>query len=189
MNDPIAQKMKEGVLAGVFPGGVLLVHHRGRIVFHKAFGSASLTPKRKSMTCSTLFGLASLTKPLATSAALALLLQRRCLALSDPLSRFIRGFKSGEKGGITLFHLLNHASGLPDWRPYYQVIAKRGEKEKGFVGSDAAKEAIYRMAHREPLISAPGTESRYSDIGFILLGEVIEKVGGEPLHRFCYRHL
>lgn len=185
----IAEKMKEGVASGVFPGGVLLIHHRGKIQFHEAFGSAASLPRQVPMTRKTLFDLASLTKPLATAAAMVLLIQRRLLALSDPVSRFVPGFAIGPKKEVTLFHLLNHSAGLPDWRPYYQEIVKKEEKAPGFLGSPAAKEAVFRMARAEPLIDLPGAASRYSDIGFILLGEVIEKVAQEPLHQFCRRHL
>jgi CubicO group peptidase (beta-lactamase class C family) len=185
----IAQKMEDGVASGAFPGGVLLVHYQGRVIFHEAFGSASVLPNPLPMTRDTLFDLASLTKPLATAAAVACLIQEGALKLGDPLSKFIPEFSGGDKGEVTHFHLLNHSSGLPDWKPYYQEVAMRGKKEEGYLGSPAAKRGIYQMAHQECLTSLPGTRSLYSDIGFILLGEVIEKVAGEPLHRFCYRQI
>lgn len=185
----IAQKMREGVSSGVFPGGVLLIHHRGKVLFHEAFGSESSLPRSPLTTCDTLFDLASLTKPLATAAALLLLIAQDQIALSDPLFKFIPEFAIGAGKEITLLHLLNHSSGLPDWRPYYEEIVKREEKEPGFLGSPEAKEAVYRMAHAEPLPDPPGATARYSDIGFILLGEVVEKVAQAPLHRFCDRQL
>lgn len=187
--DAITQKMEEGLSTKVFPGGVLLVHHRGKIVYHKAFGYASLLPHKKKMKRDTLFDLASLTKPLATSAVLLLMLQENQITLSDPLSRFIPGFTRGPRRELTLSHLLTHSSGLPDWKPYFQTIAKRARKEHGFLGSSEAKAATYALARKEPLVSAPGETSRYSDIGFMLLGEIIEKVGGTPLHRLCSRQL
>jgi CubicO group peptidase (beta-lactamase class C family) len=187
----IAEKMKEGVSSGVFPGGVVLVDHQAKVLFHEAFGSESSLSIAAPVTCETLFDLASLTKPLATAAALLLLTVERQLTLSDPLSKFIPEFAIGASARkeVTLRHLLNHSSGLPDWRPYYQEIVKREEKAPGFLGSPEAKEAVYQMAHEEPLLELPGATARYSDIGFILLGEVIEKVAQEPLHRFCDRHI
>lgn len=182
----IAQKMREGVSSGVFPGGVLLVHHRGEVVFHEAFGTESSSPRSAPVTCETLFDLASLTKPLATAAAVLLLIAQDQIALRDPLFKFIPEFAIGAKKEITLLQLLNHSSGLPDWRPYYQEIVKKEEKEPGFLGSPEAKAAVYKMAHEEPLLALPGAKARYSDIGFILLGEVIERVAQEPLHRFCH---
>jgi len=187
--DKITGKMKEGLATKVFPGGVLLIHHRGKIVYHKAFGHASLLPQKRPMRRNTLFDLASLTKPLATSAVLLLMLQEKQITLKDPLSRFIPGFTRGPKRELTLSHLLTHSSGLPDWKPYFQTIARRAKKTPGFIGSPEAKAAVYALARKEPLISAPGEFSRYSDIGFMLLGEIIEKVGGAPLHRICSRRL
>lgn len=185
----ISKKMNEGVASGVFPGGVLLIHHRGEVRFHEAFGSASVLSRQSPMTRDTLFDLASLTKPLATAAAVLLLIQKKLLALSDPLSKFMPEFMIGAKKEATLFHLLNHSAGLPDWRPYYEEIVKKEREEPGFLGSPEAKEAVYRMARLEPLIDRPGAKSRYSDIGFILLGEIVEQAAKEPLHRFCHRNI
>lgn len=185
----IAEKMQEGVASGVFPGGVLLIHHQGQICFHEAFGSASLLPNQIPMTCDTLFDLASLTKPLATAAAVLLLIQNKSLTLTDPLSKFFPEFAEGTKQEITLYHLLNHSAGLPNWKPYYQEIVEREEKEPGFLGSPSAKRLVCQRMREEPLIAAPGRQSLYSDLGFILLGEVVEAVATEPLHRFCYRQL
>ncbi|HEY5599912.1 MAG TPA: serine hydrolase domain-containing protein, partial [Candidatus Manganitrophaceae bacterium] len=116
-------------------------------------------------------------------------IQEKVLALEDPVSKFIPEFLTGAKREATLLHLLNHGSGLPDWKPYYQEIIRLAEKEPGYLGSSSAKTRVYKMAHDEPLISFPGEKSLYSDIGFILLGDIVEKTGGEPLHRFCYRHI
>ncbi|NKE71584.1 serine hydrolase [Candidatus Manganitrophus noduliformans] len=189
MSNRISQKMQEGVAAGVFPGGVLLIYSQGEVRFHQAFGSASLIPNQVPMTCDTLFDLASLTKPLATAAAILILIQNDLLALTDPLSKFFPEFTFGAKREITLYHLLNHSAGLPDWRPYYQEIAEQEEKDPGFLGSSAAKRKICQRVKEEPLIAYPGAKSLYSDLGFILLGEVVEAVATEPLHRFCYRNI
>jgi CubicO group peptidase (beta-lactamase class C family) len=164
--------MKEGIATGVFPGGVLRVEHRGRVVFHRAYGRLSRTgpPSALSrMTCAVLFDLASLTKPLATAAAVLLLIQNHSLHLDDPVCKIVPAFRGERKEGITLFHLLNHSSGLPAWKGY---------------GTVRGKAALYRKVHVEPLISSPGTVNLYSDLGFILLGEVVERVSGEPLDRF-----
>jgi len=189
VSNRISQKMEEGVASGVFPGGVLLVHYQGRVCFHEAFGSASLVPNQVPMTCDTLFDLASLTKPLATAAAVLLLIQNDVLTLTEPLSKFFPEFTSGAKGDVTLYHLLNHSAGLPDWKPFYQEIVEQEEKEPGFLGSPFAKKRICQRVREEPLIAYPGTKSLYSDLGFILLGEVVEAVAAEPLHRFCYRQI
>ncbi len=97
MREPMTRKMSEGVESGVFPGGVLLIAHNGKISFHKAFGFAQLFPAKIPLTIHTLFDLASLTKPLATTTATALLIGAGLLSLNDPVSKFILAFKRGNK--------------------------------------------------------------------------------------------
>jgi CubicO group peptidase (beta-lactamase class C family) len=133
------------------------------------------------MTRATRFDLASLTKPLATTTAVMLLLDEGSLGLQDPVSRFLPGFESGEKSRVRIFHLLNHSSGLRAWRPYYREL---GDGRR-IAGSPAGKKAIYEKVHAEKLNYTPGTQSLYSDLGFILLGEIVERAGGLPLDRFC----
>ncbi len=185
MVDLISQKMEEGVTAGVFPGGVLLVAYEEEIRLHQAFGFAQIVPTKVPLTTSTFFDLASLTKPLATASLLGLLIKRGTLSLEDPVSKFIPEYQGGDKSGVTLAHLLSHRSGLPDWRPYYEEVIRQDKESPGFLGSGAAKEAVYQMARHEPLVAAPGTCDRYSDIGFILLAEIIEKVTDVPLDQLC----
>src|SRR2546426_12649462 len=91
MNDRIAEKMREGVEQGVFPGGVLLVSHRGRTVHHAAYGQACLIPKPEPATVDTIYDLASLTKPLVTTTAVALLLAERPLRPGGPPERVVPG--------------------------------------------------------------------------------------------------
>src|SRR2546428_13653337 len=89
MADRVAEKMREGVEQGVFPGGVLLVSHRGRTVHHAAYGAACLVPEPEPATIDTIYDLASLTKPLVTTTAVALLLADGRLSLEDPLERVV----------------------------------------------------------------------------------------------------
>jgi CubicO group peptidase (beta-lactamase class C family) len=185
MRSLITKKMKKGVDSGVFPGGVLLVSISGKVCFHKAFGFAQLTPVKIPLTTNTLFDLASLTKPLATATAMALLTESGTLQLENPISKFLSEYKSGDKKSVTLAHLLSHRAGLPDWKPYFKAIVRQDSKSPGFLGSLAAKHKVYQMAHNEPLIHQPGTHCLYSDIGFMILGEIIEKVTGETLDQFC----
>ncbi|MFQ5543296.1 MAG: serine hydrolase domain-containing protein [Nitrospiria bacterium] len=189
MNDLIEEKIQEGIQKKVFPGCVLLIHTAGKIVFHKAFGSSIVTPLRSKMYLNTLFDIASLTKPLATTTAIAFLLQEKQLSLGHQLHQIIPSFSGEGKKDITLFHLLNHASGLPAWKPYFEVIAARDAREAGFLGSPEAKQAVYDMAHQEALIAPPGQKNCYSDIGFILLGEVVETVSGLSLDAFFRKYL
>ncbi len=176
----ITEKLRDGVLSGVFPGAVLLISHHEKIVYHKAIGHAQIVPTKIPLTLNTFFDLASLTKPLATATAIALLIGKRLLHLNDPVSKFIPEFKKGDKQNVTVAQLLNHSSGLPAWKPYYKKIARQ---------DDNAKLMGYRLANREPLIALPGMQSLYSDIGFMLLGQMIEKVSEMRLDQFCDREI
>ena len=109
MADKIAEKMREGVEQGVFPGGVLLVSHKGRTVHHAAYGAACLLPKPEPASVDTIYDLASLTKPLATTTAVALLLADGRLSLEDPLERFVPELTQNDLRQATIRHLLNHS--------------------------------------------------------------------------------
>src|SRR5207247_2671156 len=128
MAEKIAEKMREGVEQGVVPGGVLLVAHRGRTVHHAAYGQACLVPKPEPATVDTIYDLASLTKPLVTTTAVALLLADGRLSLEDPLERFVPELTQHDLRQATIRHLLNHTSGLPAWRPLYERIVPEGRR-------------------------------------------------------------
>ena len=185
MLSPISIKMQEGIESDVFPGGELLIAYKNTVCFHKAFGLSQRVPEPIPLTVNSFFDLASLTKPLATASAITHLIDKGAFNLEDPVSKFIVEYKKGGKEKVTLAHLLVHNSGLPDWKPYYEAIRERNEKSPGFIGSDTAKQAVYQMSRDEPLVSTPGTDRRYSDIGFILLGEIVERVSQVPLDQFC----
>ncbi len=185
----LTKKMESGLATSVFPGAVLLVAHKKKIVYHQAFGYRMILPEQHEMTCDTIFDLASLTKPLVTAAAAALLIQKNQMALEDPVHKFLPGFSGQNKSQVTLFHLLNHSSGLPAWKAYYEKIAAQDQQETGYIGSNKAKQAIYEMASKEPLLARPGEKSAYSDIGFILLGAIIEKIAQTPLDQYFEQHI
>jgi CubicO group peptidase (beta-lactamase class C family) len=175
MSDPIAEKMQEGVDEGVFPGAVLLVSHQGRTVHHAAYGFACLLPERESATVDTLYDLASLTKPIATATAVLLLVADGKLGLDDPLERYVPDLTQEALKKATIRHLLNHTSGLPAWRPLYEQIIPDGARLKESPLAER-RAAIYEAIHREPLTEPVGARCVYSDLGFMLLGEIVERI-------------
>ncbi|MGH7845714.1 MAG: serine hydrolase domain-containing protein [Candidatus Binatia bacterium] len=178
--------MREAIERGVFPGAVVLVAKGGRIVFAAAFGSRSLLRHRQPMELDNVFDLASLTKPLATTTAIMLLVQQKRLSLDEPITRYLPCLEEGDKQAITLRQVLAHCSGLPAWRPYYQDVLEMEEREKKeFVATLAARNYVYDRVRNEGLDSVPGTRGIYSDLGFILLGEIVETVSGQRLDHFC----
>jgi len=185
MGDLITSAMQSAVEERIFPGAVLLVKFRGRPVYHEAFGCAALIPHPKPATIETLYDLASLTKPLATTTALLCLVQDGTLHLDDTLGAHFQELHGKEIGAATVCHLLHHSSGLPGWRPLYEDIAAQERQHPGFLGSEAAREFAFAYIGREPLVYPTGTKSLYSDLGFILLGFLIERVTSLSCARFC----
>lgn len=183
---PVEEAFQEAVNRGVFPGAVVLVGTGEEVVFEKAFGSRSLVPEKAPMQLDTIFDLASLTKPLATTIAVMLLIREKKIRLEDRVTRFFPNFGVYGKTHVAFRHLLAHCSGLPAWKPYHEDVV-RGEKEGkiNFVASRAAKSYVFERIHREKPVSPPGTQALYSDLGFMLLGEVVEEVSGATLDRYC----
>lgn len=180
----------EAVAQGVFPGAVVLVSRNDEIVYERAFGYRSLIPEKTPLQPDTIFDLASLTKPLATTVAVMLLAREMKIRIDDQVTRFIPTFGVYGKSLTTFRQLLNHTSGLPAWKPYYEEIVKNEKAGRiNFVASRAAKNYVLEQIHREKLLHPPGTESLYSDLGFMVLGEVVEALSGSSLDRFCQERI
>ncbi len=183
----VDREFAAAVERGVFPGAVVLVRDGIGDAEVSAYGNSAIDPETRPMHEETIFDLSSLTKPLATSVAIMLLVKDGVLRLDDRVSRFFHNFGVHGKTHVTFRHLLNHSSGLAAWRPFFQTIQKmeqRGEKVN-FLGSTAAKEFVYQEICRERPEAPPATRALYSDLGFILLGAAVETVSGKSLDRFC----
>ena len=130
------------------------------------------------MTLDTVFDLASLTKPLATTLALMVLAGRRQLDLATPLGEVLpAAWLPPDKRPLTLGYLLTHRSGLPAWRPFYQEVLA--------APPEARPTLLERLAAAAPLEYPPNTATLYSDLGFMLLKAVVESLSGETLDQFC----
>lgn len=183
--DRITKALEAAVAGGVFPGAVLHVRLRGTCVYHQAVGCAALIPEREVARPDTIYDLASLTKPLATATSVLRLVQDGRLSLHDPVQRHLAELKGSAVGSATVFHLLTHSSGLPAWRPLYERLAEEDRRVPGTLGSPAAQRLALTMIKDEPLEAPPGARSVYSDLGFILLGVLIERVSGRTLASYC----
>jgi len=182
----VAHAFEEAIEAGVMPGATVQVRLGSDVVFEGCFGSRCLLPERQPMSIDTIFDLSSLTKPLATTLAVMLLVAEGKLKLDDRVTRFFHNFGVHGKNMVTFRHLLAHCSGLPAWRPYYNEIAAMEHKGKvNFIASRGAKDYVYSQIHRERPDYPTGTASVYSDLNFILLGEVVENATARSLDRFC----
>ena len=173
--ESIDRMMRAAVADGVFPGAVLLVSHGNSILFHEAFGYANIYEKRPVAT-QTLFDLASLTKPLATTLAVIKLMATSKLRLEDSLGNLLPELKTSALAHITLEHLLAHQSGLPDYRPYYLSLQHVPLKKRA--------DALNRLLCETPLIYPTGEKTVYSDPGFMMLRWVVERMSNARLHHF-----
>jgi SSS family transporter len=178
-NEPGFQQIDRIVALGIatkkFPGAVVIAGHDGRIVFRKAYGNRSLTPVPEAMTEDTIFDVASLTKVLATAPAVMQLYEQGRFRLNDPVAEYLPEFAVNGKQDITIRQLLTHYSGLP---PDVSLEDPWQGTEEGL-----------RRAFASTPVTAPGVQFRYSDINFIVLGALVEKLSGVTLDQYQQRYL
>ena len=168
--------VEEEIAAGATPGAWIVVGHGGDVVLTRGWGRVDWDPGAPVVTSSTLWDLASVTKVAATTLAVMTLVEEGRLDLDAPLHRYLDGWPSGgERGRVTLRHLLRHRSGLPAGAPFWQ-------------DGDTRRERIRALAD-VPLEAPPGEEEIYSDLGPVLAGFVVEAVTGEPLDAYVDRRL
>ncbi len=167
--------LERAVRENAIPGAVAIVGHKGQIVYRKAFGWRSLEPERERMTLDTVFDMASLTKCMVTATAIMQLLEEGRLRLNDPVAYYLPEFGRNGKEQITIRQLATHFGGLaPD-------LELKTEWE--------GRQTAYRMANEETPLWPPGAVFRYSDVGFIVLGELVEKLSGMPLEQYAAQRI
>ncbi|MEK6334959.1 MAG: exo-beta-N-acetylmuramidase NamZ domain-containing protein [Acidobacteriota bacterium] len=157
------------------PGAVVVVGRHGRIVWRKAYGARAVEPQREAMTADTIFDLASLTKIVATATSIMILVEQGKVRLADPVVEFIPEMKGEGRDAITIEQLLTHVAGFaPDF-----------DLRERWMGYDEALKRLYR----EPLRNPPGSRFVYSDINYIALGEVVQRVSGQSLDVFARKNI
>ncbi len=186
-SDPISRLLREGVQSGVFPGAVLFVRHQGKIRFHQAIGHTSSLLYAPSVQVDTIYDLASLTKPLATASSLLLLVQSERVSLTKTLATILEETKDVPLGQVTLSDLLSHQSGLPAWKPFYQAFPPAIESESEFRQHHV--QVVLEQILKEPIDRTSYSTSVYSDLGYMLLGFVVERVTGQSLDTFTQHQI
>ena len=170
----IDRAIEEAIQQNRLPGAVVLVGHDGRVVYRKAYGLRALVPRPESMTVDTIFDCASLTKVIATTSSLMKLFEEGRFRLNDKVTDYIPEFQGG-KSDITLRNLFTHFSGLaPD------VVLKP---------EWSGNETGLRLAYTTKPAGPPGVRHVYSDINFILLGELVHRLSGQPLNEYAKQHV
>lgn len=167
----IGRVVEGGIARGDCHGAVVAVLHRGEVVYKRAFGHRAIEPAVEPMTLDTIFDLASLTKPVATSTSIMKLVEAGKLRLDAKVADYWPDFAASGKGDVTLEHLLTHTSGLIGDNPIKDYED----------GRDKAIERIAALKLTTPL----GSKFTYSDVNFIVLGELVARVGGMPLDEFA----
>ncbi|MDY7393615.1 serine hydrolase [Aureibaculum sp. 2210JD6-5] len=164
------------------PGAVILIKKDDAALYKNAFGYAQLydfgkqkleNPEKTS--ANHLYDIASLTKVIGTTTAIMLLVDQGFLKVDNPVCDYIKAFDTPEKRNITIRHLLTHTAGLIEWYPFYYY-------------SDNLKET-YKIIAELPLKYPIGKSRHYSDLGFMLLGQLIETVSNQPLDKFMEEHI
>lgn len=173
--DRIDVAVQAGIDKGLPPGAVVVVVRQGKIAFRKAYGFRSKQPTEERMTVDTVFDMASLTKPIATATSVMILMEQGKLKLSHRISHFFPDFGQNGKEAITLEQLLLHTSGLIPDNPVEDY-------------RDGHKKAWERICNLRP-VSEPGQQYRYSDVNFIILGELIAQISGETVDVFARKHI
>jgi len=167
--------IQQAVADGNIPGAVLVVGHDGKVVYRKAYGNRALEPKHEPMTLETVFDLASLTKVVATTTAVMQLVEKGKIRMNDPVAKYLPEFAQNGKDDITVRQLLTHYSGLA---PDLDLETPWDRKN-----------TAYQLAFVMPPEQTPGSSFVYSDINFIVLGALVEKVSGENLDVYAMEHI
>lgn len=172
---PLETLMHRAIKQEIFPGGVLLIAHKGEIIYHKPFGKHTYDKDAQPITCDTLFDLASITKPVATATALMLLWDKKYISLEDSVARYLPLFATNNKDQICIKHLLMHNAGLSDEKNFSRI-------------SPYKNEVIHTVLTQKP-ITPIETAYSYSCAGFFILQMIIEQIAQMPLDIYCYEHI
>jgi len=173
--DEVARVLDDFRARHAFPGGVVAVGHRGKLAYLHPFGSLTYDADSPPVTADTLYDLASLTKVVVTTTLTMIMVDEGRLDLDQPVQTYLPRFVGAGKDKVTVRQLITHSSGIDWWAPLYQEIHGWSE----YVERIEAMDLVYE----------PGTETRYSDLGIILLGEILQRVSGEPFEELARRRI
>lgn len=168
----VDQQINKAINDRLIPGAVLVIGHNNSVVYRKAYGEKALIPKREPMSIDTIFDAASLTKVVATTSSIMKLFEEGKIRLNDPVTNYLPDFQGGHSG-ISIRNLMTHFSGLPpdvDLQPAWS-------------GYDTG---LHKALTAKP-VAPPGTRFLYSDINFVLLGEIVQRLSGIPLADFAHQ--
>ncbi len=166
--------LNDAVQTGLIPGAVVAIGYNGQVVYRNAYGWETLIPRREPMEMDTIFDAASLTKVIATTPSVMKLFEAGKIRIDDPVTKYLPEFQDG-KSDITIRLLMTHFSGLP---PDLDLQPRWSGYETG----------VQKALHAKP-IAPPGARFMYSDINFILMGEIVRRLSGESLAQFAHEQI
>jgi len=173
-------KVIESAIAdSAFPGAVILIQKNGKVLYKKAYGYYTYDHSSGHIKLNTMYDLASLTKVIATTTATMICYDRGLFKLDDKVSKYFPQFGVNGKENVTIRNLLVHDSGLRPDLPSYRAFDSVKNKEQG----------VMNEIFNDSLVYPTGTQMVYSDLNFILMGKIIEKVTGMPLDKFCEKNI
>ena len=166
--------LRQATHDGTIPGAVICVGHQGKLIWHQAYGAAAVTPTARPMQRETLFDIASLTKVVATTSLALVAHHEGVCTLGDTLQRFYPTSMASTLGAVTVRQLLAHTSGLAAWQPLYQTFLPVPPAPYDPTTARKIGESMRCAILHQPLAYTPGSQTVYSDLGFIVLGHVLE---------------
>lgn len=174
--------LQSEVDADKIPGAVIQIKKNGNVIYKQAYGYAQkynynheMIKPLDTMTVDCLFDIASLTKVIGTTTSIMLLADKGLLKVDDPVGKYIKSFNSPDKRTITIRHLLTHTAGLYEWYPLYYRCSNKKE--------------VYKLIGELPLKFPIGEQRKYSDLGFVILGKIIEQISGLTLQQFMEKNI
>ncbi|MFC1545159.1 serine hydrolase domain-containing protein, partial [Gemmatimonadota bacterium] len=172
--------IEEAIADRIIPGAVLIVGRQGKIVWNRAYGQRAWVPVEEPMTLDTIFDMASMTKPIATAASVMRLVERGKMRLQDRVSVYLPEFASAGKAGIRVAQLLTHTSGLAPGVPWTTLTRDYGAY---------CPEAVWWWVVENPPRIEPDTDFLYSDLNYLTLRMIVERVTGESMAEFAWREI
>ena len=169
LKETISTLIENSISEKVFPGAVACILTDKKMLYHEAFGYRCVKPKRRPMLRTTIFDLASLTKPIVVGTLCMQFVESGKLSLDTPTEKYLPEFK---QKGVTLKHLLTHTAGLPAWLPVYLRAPSRKD--------------VVSYLGGVPLESQPGKKAVYSCLGYIVLGALLERIAGQSFDKLAH---
>ena len=167
----IDEIIQSAIKDSAFPGAVVLVSKDGKIIYEKAFGQLTYDDTSASVTINTIYDIASLTKVIATTTAIMICYDKDLFSLDDPVVEYLPEFSKNGKEKVTIKNLLLHNGGLLAFKRFYTNYSSADE--------------IIKDIYKTPLSYEPGSNTVYSDLGFITLAKIVEQVTGKSIDAFC----